>query len=191
MKNLQKFMSRFDFLTPTEYEIVSKNLTLKKIPKGEFFLEAGQITKDLGFVEEGCIRSYYYHEGRDITQDFYVENSMIAIMSGIIKGESSPLSYQAIEDTQLYLLRYDNLIEIYKESPKMEKLGRSILEGLLVQAEDRITTFLTKSPEERYILMMENQSELVNKINQNHLASYLGITPVSLSRMKSRIFKKN
>lgn len=183
-------MSSFDFLTPVEHKMVSSNLTLKKISKGEFFLEAGQITRDLGFVEEGCIRAYYIHEGRDITQDFYSENSMIAIMRGIVKGESSPISYQAIEDSSLYLLRYDNLVEIYKESAKIEKLGRSILEGLLVQAEDRINTFLTKSPEERYLQMMDNHPDLVNRINQVHLASYLGITPVSLSRMKSRIFKQ-
>lgn len=186
----------FDFLTKyvplTEDEknaIVSLDI-FRSVKKGTILLEEGQITKESFFVLKGCIRKYYILEGEEKTTAFYTE------MEGLTPhcvASQTPSEYyvSCIEDSILIVSNADMESEVNGKFPKFETLCRILSEERLGKQQIDFDAFKTSSPEQRYLNLLQSQPDLLQRVPQHQLASYLGIKPQSLSRLRARIIEKS
>lgn len=188
--HLWKVISDLVSISEKEFLDLLKFSKFEKIKKKSILLKKGEISKELIFIEKGICRSYYKKEKKEITSYIYSEGNFLGLMKSLLTKEKSELTYQAISDIEIFKLDYESLEKIYLLEPKYERLGRKVLEKLLIDSENRLYSFLTKNPSDRYLDFMKQNKNMDFKIPDSYIASMLGITAVSLSRIKSRIFKK-
>lgn len=160
------------------------------IPDHTFWLEPGQRHLHLGFVESGCIRYFLEVDGTEKTFFFFTERNVFADYRALIGERPSEVYLQAIEPTDLWIFPYRDLKALYDQYPAIERAGRMLIERMLISAENRLFSHIKDLPEQRYLELMHRQPELLQRIPQQYLASFLGVTPVSLSRIKRRVFER-
>lgn len=180
-----------DSLGPLEDEdrrAIGEHMRARRVKRREHFLRAGEVSTEVGFVAEGALCSTFERGGRERTGHIFLEGDFIAIMHSFLRGEPSRLGYVALEDSLLLTLERRELDALYDASARFERVGRRIVESLLVEREDRIESLLLDSPEKRYARLVRERADLIERIPQKALASYLGVTEVSLSRIKQRVF---
>jgi len=163
--------------------------TIQKFKKKEIILEQGKIENHLSFIIKGAIAVLTYHNGNEICINFCVENSFFSSYVSFLTRKPSVYHILAIEDTIIERIEYDSLEKAYSISANHQKNGRKIAERLYINSNRRILSLITKTAEERYIEFTEEYSNFMQYIPLKYLASYLGITPVSLSRLRNKIMK--
>jgi CRP-like cAMP-binding protein len=184
------FMSKYISLTEDEKNaIVSLNL-FHSVKKGTILLKEGQKSRDEYFVLKGCIRKYYIIEGEEKTTAFFTE--MEGLTPHCVKS-NAPSEYfiGCVEDTILAVTNPDMGVEVNAKFPKFELMCRLLSEELLAKQQINFDEFKTSSPEQRYLNLLQNRPDLIQRVPQHQLASYLGIKPQSLSRLRARIFEKD
>ncbi|WP_223601646.1 Crp/Fnr family transcriptional regulator [Chryseobacterium sp. GVT01B] len=156
--------------------------------KSDFFLKQGEKCKYLGFIKKGTIRCFYINDqGREINFGFYFENEFFTDYESILCDTVSNMNIQALENCEILLLSKDHLRALYKKEAYWQQFGRVMSEKIYLDAKKRIDDLLCYSPENRYLNLVKKQPALFQKIAQKHIASYLGVTEQSLSRIRSRI----
>ena len=161
-----------------------KPLTLKS---GEYFLEEGQLCRYVGFIESGLVRYHMNDNGVQKTLYFNKEGEFVSNYQSFLPRESSNTSIQAIEDTTLQVISYDNLQKLYSAVSEGEKLGRLAIESVFLTSMQQLKSFYKDSPAERYQEFLRSYPSLAERIPQYHIASYVGIKPQSLSRIRKRL----
>ncbi|MBC3789420.1 Crp/Fnr family transcriptional regulator [Spirosoma utsteinense] len=186
---LRKYLTHFIELTDLEWQALEQQLTIKTINKKDFLVQKGQKTTQIGFLLSGSCRVFYEKDGEEWTTYFCFENSLVAAYLSCITGQPSTLSIQALEDCQLLLFDYQTLTALYQQFPVYETFGRKLAEYLFMGLDVRLAEQLILSPEERYLKFLGSPAKrkIIERIPQQYIASYLGITPVSLSRIRRRI----
>ncbi len=188
---IRKYIERFTKLSDEDWQLLLPHLTQRTVRKNTFFTKEGKVCKEIGFVIEGNMRHYYTKDGEEKTTYFYFENSFVTDYISCITGKPGSISIEALTQTTLIVFPYVTLQQLYKQSHSWEKFGRLIAEYLAIGLEERMAGLLMLSPEERYQqLLSSNKQKIIERIPQHHIANYLGITPVSLSRIRSRTAKK-
>lgn len=169
----------------TTFESILKTIKLKR---KEYLLREGQICRGIFFLSEGAMRTFYINDkGREINTAFYFENDFLREIESMASNSPSQKSIQAIEDSTVFYIDKARLTALYEKSDFYQKLGRMILERLTI-SEQKYSSLLTAySPKERYLYILENRPELVERIPLQYLASYLGLSRESLSRIRKRI----
>lgn len=163
----------------------------KKFHRGEILLEEGQNSNDLYFILKGILRVYAVLEnGEEITVDLKAENEIYGCHDYILFDRPSQCYVQALEDTSAYLIDYSRVLQVFEKNGNLNTIHSQGLKFLLKSSFNRIGSFLVMNPENRYLDFLENRPNLANRIADRHIANYLGITPVSLSRIKKRIYLK-
>ncbi|MEO6524424.1 MAG: Crp/Fnr family transcriptional regulator [Mucilaginibacter sp.] len=164
---------------------VSKNRTIKA---GEIYINQGSESQKLAYIKSGLIRTYYLKEnGDEITLMLRWENQFIASADSVIFKQPSRFIYQALEDTTVIEVDYQKAQAIIDKSTKLSSSRHTFLLNMLGQAIERIETFVLLSAEERYIKLLNEKPDINNRVPDKYLATMLGITPVSLSRIRKRI----
>ncbi len=169
---------------------VIKNAEVLQIPKKTKMLDMGQTCTKMYFVIKGCVRLYYVKEEAEINCFFFHENLFCTAFGSFMLQRPSNQIMETIEDSTLLAISFDELQQLYEDVPEMNKLVRKIVEERYTNAHDIISSFVLDNPEQRYEHFKEKYPALVNRIPEYHIASYLGITAKSLSRMKKRIYSK-
>lgn len=188
---LRTHIEKFIKLSNDEWELLVPSLQTKKISKHGFFSKEGKICREIGFVVAGSMRHYYLKNGEEKTTYFYFENSLVTDYISCLTGTPGLLSIEALTDCSLIVFPYSALTMLYQKSHTWEKFGRMIAEYVAAGLEDRMTGLLLLSPEERYQqLLTGNKQKILERIPQHLIANYLGITPVSLSRIRNRTTRK-
>jgi CRP-like cAMP-binding protein len=142
-------------------------------------------------VVSGNMRHYYTRDGLEQTTYFYFEGALVSAYISCITNKPSQLTIEAITDCKLLVFPYAALADLFVQSHTWERFGRLLAEYLAIGLEERMVTLLTLSPEERYHdLLRGGKDKILARIPQHYIASYLGITPVSLSRIRNRAAKK-
>lgn len=159
-----------------------------KLLKSDFFLKQGDKCKYLGFIKKGTIRCFYINDqGREINFGFYFENEFFTDYESILCDTVSNMNIQALENCEILLLSKDHLQALYQKEAYWQKFGRVMSEKIYLDAKKRIDDLICLSPENRYLNLLRKEPLLFQKIAQKHIASYLGITEQSLSRIRGRI----
>ncbi|UTW62802.1 Crp/Fnr family transcriptional regulator [bacterium SCSIO 12741] len=177
-------------LSREEAQLVDRCIPIKSFKAGEVLLREGQIARNCYFVIQGCVRSYHIVNGEERTTGFYLEEDSIAPLASYLSQTPAHHFLTCVEDSVLAVLHFDRERELYQKLPKMEALCRTSMEEEYAKQQDLLQNYLTKTPEERYLLLQKNRPELLQRIPQYHLATYLGVKPESLSRIRKRIAQK-
>lgn len=186
------YMKQFSNLSESEYEEIVKELVLKEYSRGTVLIEQGDIPKNCYFVLKGIVRSYSVdEEGREITFGFYSEQHSINVFYGKNKHKESPYSFMCIEDCVLVVGDLETQDEDFEKNPMLQSMTRSMIEETTDQMQEELASYIKKSPEQLVENIIENRPELLKRVPQYQLASYLGITPESLSRIKKRMDKSS
>jgi len=192
---LQKFREHVASYIPIndeEWLILKPYLEISTLKKKQNFTEPGKICNQIGLVVKGAVRYFHVKDGEEITGYFSFENELLSSYKSFLTRQPGTNYVQALEDTIVVSLGYNAMQQVYADAiigQKMERFGRLIAEHYLICYEDRVTAFITQTPEERYNKLMETGGEVLQRIPQHYIANFLGITPVSLSRIRRRIMK--
>ena len=184
------FILKYISLTEEEKNVILSLDLFRSVKKGTTLLKEGQNSKESYFVLEGCIRSYYVLDGEEKTTSFYTELEVL-IPQCVTNKTPSKYYVACVEDTILAVTNSDMEVEIFNKFPKMESFSRILSEELLTKQQISFDEFKTSSPEQRYINLLQNRPDLIQRVPQHQLASFLGIIPQSLSRLRARIFEKS
>lgn len=183
-------INSFSQLTDEDWNLLSPYLSLKSLPKNGIFIAEGKRANEVGFVLEGMFRQYYTKDGEEKTTYFFFENHFISSYISCITGKPSLITIEALSQATYISFPYKVLLELYGKSLAFQKFGRRIAEYMGIGLEERMVSLLLQSPEERYIeLLNSKKTKILERIPQHYIANYLGITPVSMSRIRNRIFK--
>lgn len=160
------------------------------ISKGQFVLQGGDVSKRIYWVSSGCLKVYYLNEDKENVLDFFVEQDWFVELYSFINKTASPYYIQAIEDCEIYSISKDNFEKLREDNLHWEKFYSSLLEQQIPRLINKINDKLSLSNDDRYLQMMEHKPELINRIPQYLLASYLGLTPEGLSKLRRRVLNK-
>lgn len=174
-------------LDPKEVESINQLFKEKKIKKGDFFLAEGQVCKHVGFVVKGLMRYYINHEGEEKIYSFAQENNFVCNYESFIPKTPSTKIIQALEDCEILQISYKDLQVFYKSIKQGEQFGRLVIEQVFIQTLQDLSSFYTDTPELRYEKFIKTHPDLQQRISQYHIASYVGVKPQSLSRIRKRI----
>jgi CRP-like cAMP-binding protein len=174
-------------LSPTEIGIVTSLFKEKTFKKGDFFLEEGQICKQAGFVAKGLLRYYINHNGEEKTYAFSQENDYVCNYESFLPQGPSSKIIQALEDCDVLVISHDDLQVFYANVREGERFGRIAIEVVFLQLLKDVNSFYTETPELRYERFIKNHADLQQRISQYHIASFVGVKPQSLSRIRKRI----
>ncbi|MBX2894436.1 MAG: Crp/Fnr family transcriptional regulator [Cyclobacteriaceae bacterium] len=184
------FISKYVSLTDDEKHALLSLQLFHSVKKGTVLLKAGQKSQESYFVLKGCIRVYYMIDGEEKTTAFYTE---LDALTPHRVPENAPSDYfiSCVEDSMLLISTSDMEMEINSKFPKFEIMCRMLSEELLAKQQIDFDEFKTSSPEQRYLNLLQKRPDLIQRVPQHQLASYLGIKPQSLSRLRARILEKS
>lgn len=178
-------------VTDEEFSRCRTFFTLKHVRKHQFLLQAGDICKNIAFVTSGCLRSYTIDtRGNEHVVQFAIEDWWISDLHSFLAGTPAEDNIDALEDSTVLLIDRDSREQLLTSVPQMERFFRLLLEANFLATRRRVTDSLSKSAEERYLTFLKNYPNLVQRIPLNQIASYLGITPQSLSRIRKELTEK-
>jgi len=155
--------------------------------KGQTILAAGQCANSVGLIHTGAVR-YYYHtpDGKEWNKAFYSEGETVVAASAYITGQPAPFTIEALEETALLTINRESIDELFEQFPEMQQLLTQMITQAFIRNEQREAILLTHNAEQRYQWLQEHEPQWLQRIPQFHLASYIGIDAVSLSRIKRK-----
>ena len=157
--------------------------------KNTLLLKAGQFSRDAFFVVEGCLRVYELIDGEEKTTAFYTEHQSAVDFSSMASQRPSKKFFVCAEKTTVAILSADKEKALYEKYPRFEKICRIGMEKMMGDNQDQFADFVMLKPEERYEKLQQERPELINRVPQYQIASYLGIKPETLSRIRKRLSK--
>jgi len=178
-------------LNEQEQHRVLLAFTTQEIKRKDFFLRAGEVCKQVAFVLNGCLRSYAVDEqGFEHNLQFAPEGWWMTDMNSIIHGTAARLNIDAIEDTQALLLSRDQQERLLKEVPKLERFFRIISEKSMAGSHKRLIDQVSVNAKQRYLNFCTQYPGLIQRLPQKQIASYIGVTPEFLSKLKAELLRK-
>ena len=179
--------SRYPAMNPEDRKLIEEILERKDFKKGEILLNEGQISHNILIVGKGMIRQFYYKNGKDVTEHFSYEGCIAMCIESMLKQEPTRLLIEALEDGTTYLLNYNRLTALAEASWEVNMFYRKTLEYSLIQSQVKADSWRFETARERYIHLMQAQPEVIKRVPLSHIASYLLMTPETLSRVRSGI----
>jgi CRP-like cAMP-binding protein len=174
-----------------EEQLIKQLFAEKQIKKGEHFLSEGQVCRSLAIISAGLVRYYINDDGNDGTYYFGREGDFVCDYESFLPQEPSNKNIQALEDTSLYIVSHDGLQQIYNELKEGERLGRLGIEHIFVNVLQQLSSFYRDSPEVRYQRFLNTYADISQRVPQYYIASYVGIKPQSLSRIRKRAIRQH
>jgi CRP-like cAMP-binding protein len=188
--DIKFYLGIFKGLSLSDLQELFSMARVRKVPAGGVYIEEGSTSKKLGFIRKGLVRGYSIKSnGDDVTLMLRWENQFVASHDAIILQQPSRFIYQALEDTTLMELDYGRLETLLDNNPKLSAHRNIFIMRMLAEALERMESFVLLTPEERYLQLLTSKPNIVNRVPNKYLATLLGITPVSLSRIRQRIAK--
>ncbi|MEZ4970501.1 MAG: Crp/Fnr family transcriptional regulator [Flavobacteriaceae bacterium] len=192
MQNFTKYLKTKANIAESEFQRLIKKVTFKSIEKGEILLRSGEICRHSFFVENGLLRSYTVDEaGKEHIIQFGSENWIVSDRSSAFFNEPSDLFIDAVEDTQVVLINSEFINEASEISSSFRNYNQIALQNHIRHQQKRINLLLSASAERRYMDFIKLYPDLTLRVPQWMIASYLGITPESLSRVRKELAHKN
>ena len=157
------------------------------LAKGAVLLQDGEICEQVWFIGQGLVRAYFLKDGEEVTQQFFFEGSYTTDYESFLTQRPTRLHLQALEPTLLLALNREAMQRLYAADPGAERMGRRIAEEIFLAVSRRNRSFLLESAEQRYLDLLRERPKVMQRVPQRHIASYLGVKPESLSRIRARV----
>jgi len=183
------YFSRISPLTEAESNAIAENMCVKTFQKGAFLLKEGQVSIDTYFILEGLVREYIVIDGEEKTTNFFAEEQWVISLNNFGSRTRSESNLVCVEDTTVSVGNEEQAQIMFKSFPRFETIARAIVEADFVEQKKLLTSYLTDSPEQRYLKLLKSRPDLFQRIPQYQLASYIGVKPESLSRIRKRIIR--
>lgn len=187
-EDIQFYLSVFKDFNLSDLTDLFKIASIRRLQAHSVYINEQAAYRKLAYIRKGLIRAYLLKEtGEEITVLLRWENQFIASHDAVILNQPSRFIYQALEDTVLLEFDYDKALEILDRNPKLAAKRSSFIMEMLAESMIRVESFILLSPEERYMQLVKDKPNIVNRVPDKYIATLLGITPVSLSRIRKRI----
>ena len=187
---LLKYFSNYLELREEEVDFLEKNVPIVDLESNHFLLQGGEISNAFYFVIEGIVRMYYLVDGVEKTTFFYQKNDFVSSYESFTQQLPSKHYFQTVGKASVAIFKNSVVAEIITRYPRFEMLSRIIMEKELIVYQNMLASFITMDSEQRYCDLLKNNPELFQNIPQYHIATYLGVSPETLSRIKSRVKEK-
>ncbi|MBT33443.1 MAG: cyclic nucleotide-binding protein [Thalassobius sp.] len=188
---LKDFLGKFTILSDKEVEELSQKLNVKEYKKGNILQSVGEVPTLCFFVLDGCVRQYHFIEGVEKTTDFYTSKNGAIASDCYVLQKPSPFFLECSDDCILLVGDPELDQKLFAEYPILKSIITEVMEKEWLKTRNELATFKHSSPEQRYLNLLENNADLLNIVPNHQIASYLGITPESLSRIRKRLLTKS
>ncbi len=187
MKQIREYFEKITQSSDDDWNFFLSKLTRVVIPKKAFLLKAGAVENHLSFIEQGIVRHYIPKVENDITYAFSFAGEFVSGYESFLTRAPSICNIEALTECVLWQIKHNDLEEIYEKTKAGNIIGRKASEMLFIEKSKRELSLLNDTAEERYLNLFKEQPQLIKFIPQKYLASYIGITPQALSRIRKRI----
>ncbi|MDQ1090222.1 Crp/Fnr family transcriptional regulator [Siphonobacter sp. SORGH_AS_1065] len=163
-----------------------------QVPAKTVLIQEGEISKKAFFIEKGCIRVWFNNDGKDITFQFFFENERVSSVESFKKNIPSIVTLETIEPSTLWVIDKQDMDQIMRDGFEIPKVREKLIDTLFdrnIHYMKHCLSFIRDTPQQRYLHLLETQPQIIQRIPQHYIASYLGITTVHLSRVKSKLLK--
>ena len=174
-------------LTEENWKIYSDKNVRKEYKKKDLILKEGEVENYLSFVEEGVARLFFVKQNKELTTRFVFKYQYLTSYDSFLQRSPSRCNMEALTDMIVWQIHYDDLQEVYRTSPVGNLIGRLTIENIYLAKLNKEFSYLSESAEERYLKLMKEQPNLFQLVPLKHIATYMGITPQALSRIRKRI----
>lgn len=181
--------SRYPNMLPEGRRLLEKMLVRKEAKKGEILLHEGEISQNIILIGKGMLRQFYYKNGKDVTEHFSYEGCILICLESTLKHEPTRLMVEALEDSIVYLLPYDKLLLQSEVSWEINLFYRKVLEYSLIVSQIKADAWRFETAHERYAQLMRSHPEVIKRAPMAHIASYLLMTPETLSRVRAEVIR--
>ncbi len=165
---------------------VAKLIQVEHLNKGHLLVKEGMVAHRIFFIQKGSARTFYDHNGKEVTSWFYREGQLFTAWSSFYKRSPSYEGVELTEDSTISALSYNHLRQLYKQHPKMQEFGREMVEEQLVFLDYFYKGFMFMSAKEKYDLLLSVFPDVTLRVNLGHIASFLGISQETLSRIRAK-----
>ncbi len=191
MIDLYKYLNSISPIYDITWNNIRELFVETSLKKNEYFIKDNEIAKKIGFLKNGVIRAFYRNNfGIEYNKHFFTSGNLVAGYSSLINKEPNKINQQALTDCQLFIADYKDIVNLYEKHHDFERFGRKMAELFFVNKEKREVDIVMLNADERYLIFQNEFPELEQLIPQYHIASYLGITPTQLSRIRRAFYKK-
>jgi CRP-like cAMP-binding protein len=188
--SIRKFISQIVQFTEDEWQAQQAAFIRRWLKKGEYLLREGQICSHVSFINKGVFRVFNIVNDNEYTAYFAFENDYVTDYKSFLTRKPSFDNIVALEDAELIQLDYESMQRLYEMYPIWQKYGRLITEQVFIETAERTQSLLLKSPEERYLQMIAEHPQILDRVPLKYIASFIGVTPEALSRIRKRISVK-
>ncbi|GAB1308655.1 Crp/Fnr family transcriptional regulator [Urechidicola sp. KH5] len=187
MEEIKKFIDSIYPLSDSDWDFFSSKLRKEEINKSSTIIKIGEIESYLSFISEGIVRLYIPKEEGELTFGFLFENEFVTAYDSFITQTPSRYQIETLTNTTLWRISVKDLQEVYKETENGNLIGRRMAENMFLIKSKREISLLNKTAEERYLDLFSERPKLLKQIPLKYIASYIGVTPQALSRIRKRI----
>lgn len=188
---LINYLQKITNLTSDESKFLSESMVVKNFKKGSYLVKEGQYENDSFFVIEGLVRQYKILDGNEITTNFFTEEQWIINFESVEGKSISKYNLFCEEDTTVVIGDEEKAVKLFKQFPKLERVSRQIMETVFKEQQEQMASHLTNKPEKRYLNLLAARPDVFQRVAQYHIASYIGVKPESLSRIRKKLAQKS
>ena len=190
MENLIKFFNNTSPLSEKVLSLMGEIFVYDELKKGDFFVKKGVIAKEIGFLETGFVRAFYVNnEGKEYNKNFFSPSSIIGSYGSLISKQNNIVAQQALTDCKIWKASFFEIEKLSEENFEVERLRRKIAENYFLSNEKKELEMAMLDADKRYLILQKEYPGIELKIPQYHIASYLGISPTQLSRIRKNLFQ--
>jgi CRP-like cAMP-binding protein len=184
---LIEYFQKISLLTKEEQVALETSMLIKNFKKGEYIMKQGAPDKNSYFVMEGCVRAFRILDGEEWTQQFYTANDWIISLNSFSNDKNASSSLICVESSEVVIGDESKAQAIFKKFPRFETISRTVMERVFAAQKEWLESYQRDSPEYRYLKLLEQKPEIFQKVPQYQIASYIGVKPESLSRIRQRM----
>jgi CRP-like cAMP-binding protein len=187
---LRQYVSDYAALTDEDFALLASKIVVRNFEKHVLLIQPGETERYMNFVAKGLVRMYFYKGRTEVVTVLARERELVSASASFLSGAPSNYFVETLEPTTLLSIAREDLDEVYRQSPRIERLGRLMTTQFVLQKEEWEHEYMRLDTRERFIRFVERDSELVQRVPQKYLASYLNMKPETFSRLKHLLKKR-